>query len=218
MFMAIQNGWIKVHRKILDWEWYCDDNAFRLFMHLLIKANHDEGRWQGVTIKPGQLVTGRIRLASELKLGEQQIRTALDKLKATSEITIKTTNKYSIITILNWEKYQYDLTNKLTNGQPTSNQQVTTNKKNKEVKNDKKKRIYGEFENVHLTEGEYTKLCEAIGQSGTDNLIAEMSSYLESTPKRYKSHYAALQNWARRRVKEYADKRQSKGKGLIKTT
>ena len=81
----------------------------------------------------------------------RQIRTAIDKLKSTNEITIDTTNRYSLVTIVNWNEYQSDddiSTNKstksLTNKQPTDNQQITNkqpqrknDKKNKECKEDK---------------------------------------------------------------------------------
>lgn len=74
---------------------------------------------------------------------------------------------------------------------------------------------FGEFENVQLSEEEYTKLCEVLGKVGTDNLIAELSSYMASTGKRYKSHYATLQGWARRKMQEHQKSITKKGKGLI---
>src|SRR3990167_268088 len=99
-------SFIKLHRKITEWEWYTDANTNRLFMHLLLKANFKSNRWQGVEILPGQLVTGRKVLADELKLSEQEIRTSLNKLKSTNEITIKSTNKFSIVTVCKWLDYQ----------------------------------------------------------------------------------------------------------------
>jgi hypothetical protein len=58
----MSRGWVAVHRKIVDWEWYQDANTFRLFMHLLFKANYSFGKWRGESLSPGQLVTGRVRL------------------------------------------------------------------------------------------------------------------------------------------------------------
>ena len=131
------SGWVKLHRKTTKWEWYSDHNVTRLFFHLLLKANHKETNWRGSTVNPGQLITGRIQLADETGLSEQQIRTALNKLKSTSEITIKPTNKYSLITITSWSEHQIKddvSTSKTTNNQPTSNQQVTTSKNVKKEK------------------------------------------------------------------------------------
>lgn len=122
------SGWLKLHRKIDQWEWYADTNVFRVFMHLLIKANHKDGRFMGQPVPKGSVVTGREALSKETSLSINQIRHTLAKLKSTNEITIKTTNKFSIITITNYENYQSDnqqnhqqTTSKITNEQPTSN-------------------------------------------------------------------------------------------------
>lgn len=132
-------GWIKLHRRITEWEWFDDDKLFKLFIYLLIKANHENGGWHGINIERGQLITSRERLANELHYSEQQVRTMLLKLQKTKEITTKSTNKYTIITICNYDNYQIQTiyeqpTNEPTNNQqitsnqPTNNQQITTNK------------------------------------------------------------------------------------------
>lgn len=124
------SGWIKIHRQILDWEWYSDNNAFRVFMHLILKANHKEKRYKGIELSCGSVITSRDILSLETGLSVQQIRTALDKLKSTNEITIETSSKGTIIQVVNYAKYQLS-TNESTNEQPTNNQQVTTNNKEK---------------------------------------------------------------------------------------
>jgi len=115
------NGWIKLHRSLESWEWYDDANTMRLFLHLLLRATHKPTRYRGQELQPGDVVTGRLALSEQLELSVQQVRTSLDKLKSTSEITIKNTNKFSIISIANWDKYQDDQPAK----QPTSNHQTT---------------------------------------------------------------------------------------------
>lgn len=99
-------GWIKLHRKMVDWEWYNDNNTKVLFLHLLLTANHKEKKWQGITIKRGQKITSIQHLAEEINLTVRQTRTALTKLKSTNEITIKTTSKYSLVTIEKYSDYQ----------------------------------------------------------------------------------------------------------------
>lgn len=79
----------------------------------------------------------------------------------------------------------------------------------------REEKTYGEFQNVLLTVEEYNKLCEALTPQVTDNLIAELSSYLAASGKKYKSYYAALQNWARRRIQEHKTQSIKKGKGII---
>jgi hypothetical protein len=133
--MTNQQGWIKLHRQILEWEWYSDNNCFRLFLHLLLKANHKEKRFKGIELKIGSIVTSRDLLARETGLSSQQIRTALTKLISTNEITSVTSSQGTIIQIVSYEKYQV-VTNEITNEQPTSNKRVTTNKNdnnNKEI-------------------------------------------------------------------------------------
>jgi len=139
----MDNGWVKLHRKILEWEWYTDVNTKHLFEHLLLTANHKPARWRGKIILAGQLVTGRYALAEATGLSPQSVRTSLERLKSTNEITIQSTNKYSLITILNWPKYQggdekstSQLPYQSTNNQPTTNQQSTTNNNGKNGKND----------------------------------------------------------------------------------
>ena len=119
-------GFIFLHRKIFNWEWYDDANTFRLFIHCLLRANHKEGKWRGILIKRGSFITSRSILAKELKIGVQSVRTSLNNLKSTHELTIETSSEYSIITIQNYNDYQ-KLTSKLTHDQPATNPQLTTN-------------------------------------------------------------------------------------------
>ena len=141
-------GWIKVHRKLVDWEWYNDINVKVVFLHLLLTANHKEKQWQGQTILRGQKLTSIEHLADDVGLTFQQTRTALKKLKSTHEITIKTTNKNTLITIEKFNDYQFEVdednkqnnklsNNLVTNKQQTNNKQITTNKNEKNDKNEK---------------------------------------------------------------------------------
>lgn len=123
-------GWICLYKKLINWEWYQDGNTCRLFIHLLLLANYEDKRWHGILIKRGQLITSSEHLAKDLNLSRQQIRTALDKLKSTNEITTKSTNKYTLITIEKYEDYQHkeDKNNQQESHQ-NNNQITTTNNK-----------------------------------------------------------------------------------------
>lgn len=113
----MSQGWICLHRQMLEWEWYSDVNTTRLFIHCLLKANHKEKRWQGKVIPRGSFITGRNVLAEETGLTVRQIRTALDKLKSTNNIAIKSTNKNSLVTVINYESYQDN--NEVATSKPT---------------------------------------------------------------------------------------------------
>lgn len=113
-------------RKFIDWEWYNDTNAKSLFLHCLLKANWEDSTWQGILIKKGSFLTGRQKLAKELNLTEMQIRTALKKLKSSNEITVKSTNEYSIITVNNWASYQDNQQNNQQNVQKITSEITST--------------------------------------------------------------------------------------------
>ncbi len=119
------DGFVMLSRSILDWRWYKNPNTMRLFLHLLLCANYTDGEFETHIIKRGQLVTGRKILSKELNLSEREIRTALDHLKTTNDIAIKSTAQYSIITILNYEKFA-SATKQATNDRPTTDQQSTS--------------------------------------------------------------------------------------------
>ena len=129
-------GWIKLHRQILNWEWYSDTNTFRLFLHLILTANYKDQKYQGKLIKKGSLLTGRDKLSYETGLSVREVRTCLERLKSTNEIAIKSNSKGTEIQVVNYDKYQIE-TSETTNERPTSDQQTTTIKEGKESKEEK---------------------------------------------------------------------------------
>lgn len=143
----IDNGYIFLYRKFIDWGWYTDIPVKCLFLHLLLLANHKETKWRGEVIGRGQVLTGLHQLSQGTGLSVQQIRTALGKLISTNEITSKTTNKYRVITIINYASYQDKKTSKQqakqqAEQQTTNNQSTTSNTLKKEE--DKSSSIYGD--------------------------------------------------------------------------
>ena len=147
----MDNGWVKIHRKIQDWEWYEDSKMVHLFLHFLLLANHEPGKWQGQQIETGQFITGLDSLTERTGISTQSIRTCINKLKSTGEITSKSTNKFRIITLLKWKDYQTrpDIstsksTGNLTDNQQTTNNQSTANKKNKNIRIKEDKNIAAE--------------------------------------------------------------------------
>lgn len=104
--MAQLNGFVVLHRSILNWGWHSDPATGWLFINLILLASHAPTEWKGIRLDRGQLITGRKSLADQTGLSEQSIRTALNHLKSTGEITIKATNKYSLITLVNYRKFQ----------------------------------------------------------------------------------------------------------------
>tara|TARA_R110000824_G_scaffold181444_1_gene362240 strand:+ start:3169 stop:3936 length:768 start_codon:yes stop_codon:yes gene_type:complete len=136
----VNNGWVKMSRGLLEWEWWDDHNVTRLFTYIILRANHSEQKWQGNLIKKGQFITSTKSLSSDTGLTAQQLTTSLSKLIKTGEINKQTTNRFTLITVENYNKYQEKTTpsNKRTiNKQQTNNKQSMTNKNVKKEKNDK---------------------------------------------------------------------------------
>ena len=131
-------GWIKIHRQLLEWEWYDDINVTRLFLHILLKANHKSKNYKGELIQIGEHLTSREILSNETGLTIRQVRTALTKLKTTNEVTIKSSSQGTKIQVVNYEKYQVT-TSEVTTKRPASDQQTTSNKNVKNEKNKKNK-------------------------------------------------------------------------------
>ena len=128
--MSNSKGWISLHRKLLDNPIFKNHKLLQTFLYCLLKATHDDYELligdQMVSLKSGQLATGRKAISQATNLTEQNVRTALNKLEKLGILTIKPTSKYSIITVAAWDTYQQN-NQQVTNNQPTSNQQVTTN-------------------------------------------------------------------------------------------
>lgn len=87
---------VNIDRSFLDWQWYPDTYTCRLFIHCLLKANPETGSFK--TTLPG--------LASELGCSVQNVRTSLKHLISTGELISEATNKYRMITVVNYAKYQ----------------------------------------------------------------------------------------------------------------
>lgn len=180
-------SYIKLDRKITEWEWFTDSNTLELWVYLLVNAQYQDSSYKGIEVKRGQLITGRKKLAKQLEMSEQQIRTCLDRLQATNEITIKTTNKYSVITIVKYEFYQGDDdginqqnnqqgNQRATNKQPTNNH----NKRNKEIKNTRNININIYSVQFQSALDEFKKMRKSIKKPLTDEAEKRLINRLKS--------------------------------------
>ena len=203
--MNTLSGFIKLHRKLIAWGWYQDYVVKDVFLHLLLTANFKRTKWQGRTLEEGQVVIGYQKLADELGFGVRRVRTAIDKLKSTHEVTTESTNRFTIVTIVNWREYQSGevdtdtQTDALTDKQATNNRQQRKNVKNiKNGKNGKKREgtrtPRGEFQNVLLSDFELNEL-QTRYPNDYETKIERLSRYLAATGKNYNDHFATLLDW-----------------------
>lgn len=145
--MTVENkeqGFIKVYRSMLQWEWWDDLNTWRLFMTILIMANWKDKKWHGKTIPRGSLWTSLKSLSKRSGLSVRQVRVSLDKLIMTNEVTSEVTKRGRLVTVVNYDFYQSveeNVTNTLTNSKANKRQSrdkvVTTTKEYKEYKESK---------------------------------------------------------------------------------
>jgi hypothetical protein len=129
------SGFFKLHRKIVDWEWFSDPKSLSLWIYILAKTNYEPKVYRGRQINRGQAVLGRKKASIDTGLTEQEIRTRLKRFQNSKKITSKSTSNFSIVTVLNYEKYQawHDADQPV--NQHGDNAQLTTSKKKEERKN-----------------------------------------------------------------------------------
>lgn len=201
-------GFITLHRKMIEWEWFTDINTSHLFMYCLLKANHENKKWRGINIDRGSFITSLEHISKDTGLSVRQVRTALEKLKSTGELTSKTTSQYSIISIKNYNLYQdYDkqVDKRMTNERQTNDKRATTNNNDNNDNNDNNKEeveeeieiqkaknsgdFYGEFKNVYISQENYDKLKAFILNNAIlAELIEELSAKISKKSERYKPY------------------------------
>lgn len=131
----MNSGYIKLFRSLLKWEWYDDINTCRLFIHLILTANYKDTKWHGVDIPAGSRACSIRSLANETGLSERMVRTSLNRLKSTHEVTQTIKPKFSIISIKNYSEYQSCDTvcdTQATQSRHSNNTQATQSKESKE--------------------------------------------------------------------------------------
>ena len=152
------SGFVKIFRNLKDWEWYDDHNATRLLVHLLLSVNYEDKKWKGIDIPKGSMVLSWGTLSDGIGLTIKQCRTAMDKLESSGEVARKVTNKYQLVSLVKWEKFQIiqecRADKSADKGQAEGNQRATT-KEYKEIKNKRSSVLdipsYSDFEAYALT-------------------------------------------------------------------
>lgn len=133
----LENGFVKIYRSLLKWEWYDDINTKVVFLHLLLTVSITDSKWHGITVKRGSRVASYAVLAKETKLTERQVRTSISHLEMTGELTRHKYPNFTVFAINNYDKFQQMA--RETAGQRQGNDKATTGQRQqyKKVKEDK---------------------------------------------------------------------------------
>ena len=228
-------GYIKIHRKFRDWEWYSEPVVKDVFLHLLITASWEDSRYKGHEIKAGQTIITVSGLASELGVSTRQVRTAIEKLESTGEITRKTTNRFTVVTVENWSLYQADYDDdgkQMTNKRQTDDKQMTNG-----WQTDDKRTLYKEYKKTRIQENNNSARTRVSHGDGVSKFVKptlqEVKAYCiergnDVDPERFINHYeangwmvgknkmkdwrAAVRNWERNRASKSAGQVQQEGR------
>lgn len=152
--MQQRRGYVKLYRKLLDWEWFHDGNMLKALTWLIMNANTQDSEYRGVPVRRGSLVISMKELSESLsgrkkheRISLQQLRTILKRLQRTGEIIVSSTNEFSVITVCKYDVYQGS--NTLFDGESINEQQTSNRPSTNEQQHNKNIRI--QEDNILLT-------------------------------------------------------------------
>lgn len=223
--MATENGFIKLYRSMLSWEWYDDNITKAVFLHLLLTVNIKDNNWHGIEIKRGSRISSYSNLANELNLTIRQARTAITHLETTGEVTRLSHPKFTVFTLNNYDKFQ-QATSKTLDERHSNDKhfdKVATSKRQqyKKVKNIRNKEYMlhvcdsesADFESsaqpenehdttqtygkfIKLRSEQYSELVSCYGQATVSEYIERIDNYIENSGKKpYANHYSTMKRW-----------------------
>lgn len=131
------NGYVKLYRSLLKWEWYDDVNTKVVFLHLLLTVSIENSRWHGTVIRRGSRVSSYAVLAKETGLSVKQVRTAIAHLEETGEVARTKHPKYTVFAINNYDAFQSRASKTASKGQAEGKVRASNGQQYKKVKEDK---------------------------------------------------------------------------------
>lgn len=140
-------GWIKLHRSLLDNPVVCKDSDYMtVWIYILLNATHKKHNVifnkEKISLMPGQLLTGRKSISEKLNMSESKVQRILKSFENEQQIEQQMSNQNRLISIVKWSEYQDSEQRneqQVNNERTASEQPVNTNKNEKKEKNEKKK-------------------------------------------------------------------------------
>lgn len=224
------NGWVKIHRRMLENPVCCKDTEYlAVWIFLLLNAAHTETPFlfngKKIMLQAGQLVTCKPTIAQKLGISESKIFRILTLFESEQQIEQQITRHGRLITLLSWAEYQEDerqTERQLNDNRTTTERQVNANKniknvrtkevKNKDLKELPEKKNFADL--VTLTDEEYKKIVAKVGgETEAAELIEILNNYKASSGKKYKSDYFTLLGWPLDRYNENLEKKARRSVG-----
>ena len=220
--------YIKIFYSLLDWEWISYPNTLSVFIHLLLNANRKPRKFGNGEIKVGEVLASYSFLAEQTGLSIQQVRTAIDHLISTNDIThrlINNTNVFTIVSFNKWQSGNMNSNNSSTTEQHPDNNTITSEQqpynnlsttpiycKNEEIEDngimkecEEIPHAHGRLGNVFLTEKEYKQFVSDYPLIA-EKVIDELSVKIATGDGRYKKgHIGHLYIFARNYTEEKSE-------------
>lgn len=155
----MNDGYIKLYRSFLNWEWHDDQSMVTVFLHCILLANWKNKQWHGQTVERGSFVTSIVHLASICGLAPNTVRRCLKQLQGTGELTVQSSKKGTVITVNKYAGYQsqdesvvqnigHDLNNNLNNKLNTTKKERKKEVLKKYIKKGKKEEVLPDYYNA----------------------------------------------------------------------
>lgn len=145
-------SFVKLHHKLKSWGWADDPNMVALWVRILLEANWKDEEWHGVIYERGSFPTSYAKLSQDTGISIQTVRTCLERLKKSGEVTCVSTSAGTKIIVNKWGFYQgtddednmpdntpitsdqHEASTEPTHGQHEANMQLTTLKEDKNIR------------------------------------------------------------------------------------
>jgi len=197
------DGYIYLYRTLKNWRWYKHLETRCIFIDLLLSASYQDRQVGEITLEPGQVITSIRRLSADNGISERSVRTSLNRLEKTGELTQRTTHRYTIITLANWASYQSskEKATQQTTSQRHSNDTVpTTYKKDKKEKKEINIRDYGFSDDVLQALDAMIEMRTAIKspmtQKAVDLMVAKLNDMAASDAEKIAIlNQSVMNNW-----------------------
>ena len=205
-------GWVHLHRKLLNNCIAGKAEYLALWITLLLMANHKDGysfilNNKKIELKKGQLLTGRKKLAIQTGIHESNVFRILKYLENEHQIEQQKTSKYTIITILNWDRHndvEQLKEQQMNNKRTTNEQQMNTYKNDKNIENIKNKdiiinddRISSEKLFIENKEEILLRAKELNPSKNVEVALEDFVDYIRANKTKYKDFRLAFLNWVK---------------------